>query len=182
MKTSELKNKLEKSIEFLKSELNQVSTGRAKPSLIENVTIAAYGSMMSLKELGSIVLQDPQNLVITPWDKSLIRDIANGIRKSDLNLNPVEDGDRIRVPIPVITEDRRKKLSKTVSIKVEECKQSIRNIRQDIMKFIDKEYTDKAISEDERFSRRGEVEDMVKEFVEKSESIGEIKKKDVLTV
>jgi ribosome recycling factor len=182
MNTSELKTKLSKSIEFLKQELAQVRTGRATPTLIEAIQVDAYDSKMSIKELGTISLLDTQNLLVTPWDKSLIKPIAKAIRESGSGLNPIDEPDRVRVPVPSLNEERRNELTKLVATKVEECKNTLRNVRQDTMKMIDKEFTEKTISEDEKFTQREEVEKIVKSYVEEADSFGEIKKKELLEI
>lgn len=182
MNKSELKSKLDKSIEFLVQELRNIRTGRANPSLVSDVKVDAYGSKMTLKELGSIVLLDPQTIAITPWDKSLIGSISKAIREGDLNLNPVEDSDRVRIPIPPLTEERRKELTKVVSTKVEETKQAMRSIRQEAMKDIDKDFSDKLIGEDEKFSQREDVEKVIKEYVDLADTKGESKKEELLKV
>ena len=165
MNTSEIKLKLNKSLEFLKTELTQIRTGRASPNLIEDIEVVAYGSTMTIKELGSITLLDSQNLVVSPWDKTQIREIAEGIRESGKGLNPVEDSDRIRIPIPSLTEDRRVELARMVSEKVEEVKNSMRHVRQDAMKDVDKSFTAKEIGEDEKFSMRDDIEEVIKDLI-----------------
>jgi ribosome recycling factor len=182
MNTPELKLKLSKSIEFLKSELSQIRTGRASPSLIESVFVDAYDSKMSVKELGTITVMDSQNLVVSPWDKSLLKPVAKAIRESGLGLNPIDEPDRIRIPIPALTEDRRAELARIVSVKIEECKNSLRNVRQDAMKYIEKEFADKNISEDEKFSQKEEVEKTIKTFIEQADELGEAKKKELLVI
>jgi len=182
MTSSELKNRQSKSIDFLKSELSQIRTGRANPSLIEDVEVDAYDSKMALKELGSVTLADAQTIMVTPWDKSLIPEIEKAIRESEAKLNPVEVGGNLKVPVPTLTEDRRKELVRLVSQKAEDCKQSIRNIRQDAMKDIDKEFDDKVISEDEKFTQKEKAEDVTKDFVEQADSIGEAKSRELMTV
>ena len=182
MTNIELKSKLEKSIEFLKSDLMQVRTGRATPSLVEDVAVDAYGSKMTIKELGSITLLDNQNLIISPWDRGLIQPIGKAIRESELKLNPIEDSDKIRVPVPSLTEERRKEFTKLVSSKVEEAKNSMRNVRQDAMKDVDKEFADKLIGEDDKFRQKEEIEKIVKEFSETVEELGESKKEELLTI
>jgi len=182
MTTSELKNRITKSVDFLRSELSQIRTGRANPSLLEDITITAYESKMTLKELGSITLSDAHTIMITLWDKSLLPIVTKEIREGELKLNPVEAGGNLKVPILPLTEDRRKELARIVNQKVEECKQSVRNIRKDAMKDIDKEYDDKNISEDEKFTQKDEVEEIVKEFVEKSEEMGKTKSNELMTV
>jgi ribosome recycling factor len=182
MNILELKLKLSKSIEFLRSELSQIRTGRASPSLIESVFVDAYDSKMSIKELGTITVMDSQNLVVSPWDKSLLKPIAKAVRESSLGLNPIDEPDRVRIPIPALTEERRAELARIVSGKVEECKNSLRNIRQDAMKYIDKEFADKNISEDEKFFQKEEVEKTTKTFIEQADEHGESKKKELLAI
>ncbi|RJR28047.1 ribosome recycling factor [candidate division WWE3 bacterium] len=182
MTNTEFKSRLSKSIDFLKTELNQIRTGRATPALIEDIKVDAYGTTMSLKELSSISLIDTQNLSVAPWDKGLIKSIAKAIRESELKLNPVDESDKIRVPIPALTEERRKEFTKIVSVKLEECKNSMRNVRQEAMKDIDKDFTEKTIGEDEKFRLKEEVEKMMKEFLVEAEELGENKKEELLRI
>ena len=182
MNTADLRAKLSKSLDFLKSELNQLRTGRPSPSLIENIQVEAYDTKMTVKELGSISVLDSQNLSISVWDKSLLKVIAGAIRESELKLNPVVDGDIVRVPLPALTEERRKDLVKLVSSKVEETKNAIRSIRQDFMKEIDRAFTDKEMGEDEKFTGKEEVEKVVKEFVDESDELGDNKKEEIMKV
>ncbi len=180
MTSSDLKTKLNKSLEFLKSELSQIRTGRASPSFVESLTVDAYGSRMTLKELGSITSLDSQTLVVSPWDKGLVREIAKAITESDLKINAVVDGNNVRVPFPSLTEERRKEFTKIASSKVEESKNSMRAIRQDAMKEIDKSFADKTIGEDEKFTQREEVDKIVKEYSEKADELGESKKSELM--
>ena len=182
MNNSELRSKLSKVGEFLRGELSQIRTGRASPALIENIQVDAYGTKMMLIEVGSITVLDPQNLVITPWDKGLIKSITKSIRESQASLNPVEESDRIRIPVPSLTEERRRELAKIVGVKAEECKNSIRNIRQDAMKDIEKMFNYKSIGEDEKFRLKEETEKIVKEFTDGVEEISETKRSEILTV
>lgn len=182
MNQSELKSKLEKSLEFFRNELNQVRTGRATPALIENIEVDAYGSNMKLIELGSITAMDSQNLVVIPWDKNLLSGVAKAIRESELHLNPVVDNDRVRVPIPALTEERRKEFVKLASSKCEETKNAMRSIRQDAMRDIDKAFNEKSLGEDEKFTQKEAVEKTVKEYVTKADELTEAKKEDLLKV
>jgi len=179
---AELKTKLNASLEHLRVELSKIRTGRASPSLIEDILVDSYGSKMRIKELGSIIVSDAQTIVISPWDKGLLKSIEKAIRESGQSLNPATDGDVVRLPIPALTEDRRKEFVKTASSKVEEGKNSIRNARQDAMKDIDKSFSDKTISEDEKFTQKAEVEDVVKEFIKKAEELGENKKNEIMKI
>ena len=179
MTEPDLKTKLTKSIDHLKQELSQVRTGRANPSLLENIVVEAYGSKMTIKELGIVNVQDAQMLTVTPWDKSLGSAIVKAINESDLKLNAAVDGTLVRVPIPTLTAERRGDLVKLVGVKVEECKTSMRNIRQDAMKDIDKEFSDKLIGEDDKFAKREKVETTIKDFVKQADIVGESKKSDL---
>jgi len=182
MNSSELKTKLNKTLEFLKSELSQIRTGRASPAFVETLTVDAYGSKMSIKELGSITALDSQTLLISPWDKNLVKEISKSITESDLKINAVVDGNSVRVPFPALTEERRKEFTKLASSKVEDCKTSIRSVRQDAMKDIDKAFSEKLIGEDEKFTQRDEVDKIVKEYSEKADELGEAKKQDLLKI
>lgn len=182
MSQTEIKVKLEKSLEFFRLELSQIRTGRANPSLIENIDVDAYGTKMKLKELGSISLLDNQNLVVMAWDKGLLGAIAGAITESELKLNPIPEQDRVRVPIPALTEERRKEFTKIVSTKAEETKNAMRSIRQDAMKDVDKEFTDKKIGEDDKFRLKEEIEKIVKDYVSKVDEFAETKKSDLMTI
>ena len=137
---------------------------------------------MTVKELGTIAVPEPQMITVSPWDKALIPVIAKAIRESELKLNPTEEGGLVRIPIPALTEDRRKEFAKLVAAKVEESRQSIRNIRQDAMKLVEKEFTDKLIGEDEKFTRKDEIEETVRSVVSDIEALGEEKKSDILKI
>ena len=182
MQKSELKNKLETAVDHLRQELSNIRTGRATPVLIEDIEVSAYGSKMTVKEVASITVQDAQMLLVAPWDKSVVKSIDKAIRESDLHLNPAVDGDVVRVPIPALTEERRKEFAKLASVKAEECKQAIRNIRQDAMKSIDKQFNEKVISEDEKFTMKEDFESVVKDYTAKANTLVEDKQKDILTV
>jgi len=183
MNTSDLKSKLSKSIDFLKSELNQIRTGRVSPQLIADIQVEAYsGTLMTLKEVGSITVMDPHNLAVIPWDKTVMDAVINGIRNSNLGLGAVKEADRVRVSVPALTEERRVQFTKDASEKVEESKNSIRSIRQDFMKEIDKNFSEKLISEDEKFKQKEDVEKIVKDFVEQADTLGEEKKKEIMTI
>jgi len=182
MNKNELKDRLKKSIDFLKSEISNIRTGRAHPSIIEGIKIDAYGAKMSIKEVGSIVLLDSQTIMVSPWDKTLIPIILKAIKESDLKLNPSQDLEVIRVPIPPLTEERRLELTKLVSAKAEDTRQSLRNIRQDFMKLIDKDFSEKLIGEDEKFTKKDEVEKIVKEFLSETESITQAKNKELMNI
>jgi len=133
-------------------------------------------------ELGSITVLDSQNLAVVPWDKGLIKSITKAIRENQASLTPIEESDRIRVPVPSLTEERRKELAKMVGVKAEESKNAIRNIRQEAMKDIEKMFSDKSIGEDEKFRLKEETEKIVREFIDGVEEISETKRSEILSV
>lgn len=182
MLITDLEQKLTLSLEFFASELTKIRTGRASSILVENIEVPAYGSKMKIKELGSIAVPEPGLILISPWDKSLLKEIDKALRESSLGVNPVTGSDSVKVIIPSLTEERRKELVKAIGVKLEECKTSIRNIRQDAMKEVDKAFSDKAIGEDEKFSSKEHIEEIIKKYSERAEEASDAKKEDVLKV
>jgi len=180
MNKFELKKSLNEAIEFFKSELSKIRTGRATPSLIEDIQIEVYGSKMRIKEVGSITVPESQLIVVSPWDRTQIPAISKAINSSELNLNSSYDNEKVRVPIPPLSEERRNELAKIVSSKLEAAKTTIRNIRNDVMKDIDRDFTDKKISEDERFAQKEEADKIIKEYSEQAEDISSDKKKSLM--
>jgi len=182
MTIPELRSKLTASFEHLKGELSQIRSGRATTSLVEEVRVMAYGSEMKIRELGTISTPDAQMILISPWDKSLIKEIEHAIREQNPGLNPVPDSQVVKVPVPPLTEERRKEFVKLVNDKAEAAKHSMRNIRQDAMKDIDKRFANKEIGEDGKFSFRDKVEEVVKQTNAQIDNLGEAKKKDLMAV
>jgi ribosome recycling factor len=182
MTKSELLKKLEGAIDFFKTDISQVRTGRANPVVIEELTVEVYGSKMKVKELGTISVPEPQLIVVSPWDKSVLQIIDKAIRESDLKLNPVTADGVIRIPIPPLSQERREEFAKMVSTKTELARQTIRNIRQEAIKDIEKSFADKAIGEDEKFTQKEEVEKLVKEKTAEVGEFGDAKRDDILAI
>jgi ribosome recycling factor len=178
----DLNHKLTQALEFFVAELAKIRTGRASTALVEDLELDAYGGRMKLKEVGSLATPEPQTIMITPWDKSLMHDVDKALRESSLGVTPVVSGDNIKVPFPALTEDRRKDLVKVVGTKLEDCKNVMRGHRQDAMKQVDKTFTDKAIGEDDKFNQKEEVEAIVKDYVGRAEAASEAKKVEILTI
>lgn len=172
----------DKAIEHLRGEISSLRTGRANPAIIEDVIVEAYGTKQPIKSVASITVEDAKTLVVEPWDKSVIQDIETGIRHSDLGINPVNDGKKIRLPLPELTQDRRQELIKVLHKKLEEARIAIRKIREDYRGQIDKAEKGKDISEDEKYSLQDDLEKVVKSFNEQVKTIGEDKEKEILTV
>ena len=178
----ELNQKLILSLEFFVGELTKIRTGRASAALVENIEIDAYGSRMKIKEVGSISVPEPQTILIAPWDKSLLKEIEKALRESSLGVNPIVGGDSVKMPIPALTEDRRKDMVKVIGAKLEDCKNSMRSIRQDAMKQVDKAFGDKEIGEDDKFNQKEEVEEIVKDYVKRAEVLSDKKKEEILQI
>ncbi len=169
-------------IEFLKTDIAGLRTGRASAAMLETITVEAYGSRQPVKAVASIVISDPKTIVLEPWDKSLMGAVEKGVRDSGLGINPVNDGRVIRLPLPDLTSERRQELVKILHQKLEHARISVRKVREDVREKIQNEEKDKRISEDEKFRMQEELEKMVKEFNEEIKKIGEAKEKEITTV
>lgn len=179
---SNLKSRLEQSIEVVKKDLSSVRTGRAKPSIVEEVKVEAYGTYMSLRELATISAPDPSLITIAPWDRSLVGAVAAGVNKAGLNLNAVVDGDLIKIAIPPLTQERREELVKLVHQKIESGKVMIRQIRTEIKEEIEAQKGESGISED---SIKGWLESMQKSVdgaIVRVEEVGKDKEKELMTL
>jgi ribosome recycling factor len=149
------KDKMQKSIEALKSELSKLRTGRAHPSLLEHVHVDYYGSSVPLSQVGNISVESARMLTLTIWEKAMVQPVEKAILTSDLGLNPSTAGMVIRIPLPPLTEDRRKELVKAVNASGEMTKVAVRNARKDAKKEFSRLLKDKEISEDDE--RRAEI-------------------------
>jgi ribosome recycling factor len=174
--------RMAKAMDALKRDLGTIRTGRASPSLVERLSVDYYGTQTPLNQMAGISVPEPRLLVIQPWDRGSIGVIERAIQKSELGLNPTNDGQVIRIGIPALTEERRKQLVKLVHNHVEEGKVAVRNIRRDAVHQIRELMTEKLISEDDE--RRGEhqADDLTKRFVEEADKIGKAKEQEVLEV
>lgn len=176
------KIELDNSIEHLLSEMGKIRTGRANPALVESLMVDYYGSKTPLKQVASINTPEARLLVIQPWDKGALTAIESAIRESDLNLNPNNDGQVIRINIPPLTEERRKELVKLLNQKAEDAKISIRNIREEAWKEIQNMKKEGNISEDDKFSGKDQLQKVVDEYNKKIDEIREKKEKEIMTI
>lgn len=172
----------EEIIKLVEDDLKGVKTGRAKPSLVEDVKIEAYGTVMTLKELASISVPDPHQIVVSPWDKSILEAIEKGIASAGLNLNPVVEGDLIRIAIPSLTEETRRDLVKLVNQKLESGRKLLRQVRLEIKEAIDKLKGKPGVSEDDIHQNLEELQKLVDEFNDKIEELGKAKEKELMTI
>ncbi len=180
--SSDMENRMQKSIAALKSELATIRTGRANAALLDHVTVPYYGSEVPVSQIGSISVPEPRMLMISPWEKTILGDLEKAILKSDLGLNPASDGEVIRIVLPELTEDRRKDLVKQVKAVGERAKVSIRNIRRDANDAVKKQVKDEGLSEDESKRLQDRIQKITDRFVSEIDQIVEHKEKDILTV
>ena len=172
--------RMDKALQHLKSNLAGIRTGRAAPGLLDSVRVTAYGSQTPLKQLASVGAPEPQQLVIRPFDTSIIKDIEKAIVASDLGLNPQSDGRIIRINIPPLSTDTRKKLVARIKELAEEAKISIRNVRRDANKAIETAEKDKLISEDDRDSSKEEVQELTKKYEDEVSEVAKARESDVM--
>lgn len=176
------KVEMENSIEHFKEELGQLRTGRASTALVENILVDYYGAKSPIKQVASITIPEPRSIVISPWDKGSLVGIESAIWESQLNLNPNNDGNVIRVNIPQLTEDRRKELAKVLNQKAEEARISIRKHREDVWEEIQEMEKSGKIGEDDKFAGKDKLQNVVDEYNKKIENIREGKEREILTV
>lgn len=174
-------DRMEKAVAALKRELSTLRAGRASPAILERVSADYYGTPTPINQLGSINTPDPRTLVIQPWDKTALAAIEKAILKSDLGLNPVNDGSIIRIVIPPLTEERRKELAKETKKVGEEAKVAIRNVRRDANDDIKKLEKDQ-ISEDESRRHQDEIQKLTDRFVAEVDKILAAKEKEIMEV
>lgn len=166
----------------MKIELASVRTGRAHASLVEDLEVEAYGQKMKLRELAGISAPDPHLLLIEPWDKSIIKDIEKSLRLSSLGLNPAVAENTIRLPVPSLTEERRKSLVKVAAQAAEEARQKIRRSREEAISRVKELEKNKKISEDDKFRSLKEIQKQIDEVNLEIEKLGKMKEEEILRI
>lgn len=181
---TEFKNALQKNIVLLKEDLKTIRTGRANPSIIEGLIVEAYGGQSKLKlmELASIINEDPTTLAINPYDPSTVQDIEKAFQKSPLGLNPQTQGTKIIVRLPPLSQEQRQKFVKLIGEKVEEKKNSMRNIRDEVRKKIKMSFEKKEITEDHRFRFEKEIDTETQNATASLQTIKESKERELMEV
>lgn len=186
MGTIEVKNdaekRMQKVIETFKKELLRIRTGRASPAILEGITVDYYGTQVPINQVANISVPDARLIVIQPWDKSMIPAIEKAIQASDLGLNPQSDGNITRLPIPPLSEERRKEIFKNCKKHGEESKVAIRNIRRDANEKLKKELKDKVITEDEEKKGVDEIQKLTDRYVKMVDDILSQKEKEIMQV
>jgi ribosome recycling factor len=171
-----------KAIEHLKGELATLRTGRASSSLVEQIQVDYYGVKTPLIQIAQIAVPEPRMITIQPYDKNALKEIEKAIQTSNLGINPVNDGNLIRLVVPSMTEERRKELVKVVSQMTEKARVSVRNIREEIVKEIQRQEKDGKISEDEKITAKDDLQKVVDKFNEEIKKLAETKEKEVMTI
>ncbi|MFI5369959.1 MAG: ribosome recycling factor [Candidatus Eisenbacteria bacterium] len=179
---ADAEDRMKKSVEFVRQELSGVRTGKATPALLDTVRVEAYGSLVSIKEVGQVTAPEPRMLTVQPWDKSLVKVISRAIQASDLGLNPTDDGILIRIPLPVLTEDRRKDLAKLVAKFAEEGRVHVRQVRHDINKDLQHQRKDGSLSEDDEKRLHGEVQKLTDRYIAQIDDLMKKKQAEVMEV
>ncbi|MES2102827.1 MAG: ribosome recycling factor [Pseudomonadota bacterium] len=174
--------RMQKSIETLKSDLSKVRTGRAHTGILDHVQVDYYGSATHITQVANVTLIDARTIGVQPWEKKMISAIEKAIRDADLGLNPSTQGEMIRVPTPPLTEERRKEMVKLVKTEGEDAKIAIRNIRRDANESLKKLLKDKACSEDDERRAQDDVQKLTDKFVSEVDKLLAEKEKEVLTV
>lgn len=178
----ELRTSSDKAIEALRRDLAKVRTGRAHPSMLDGIRVDYYGTPTPLAQMANVNVPEPRLLTVKPWDKGQVKAIDKAIREGDLGLNPQVDGDLIRIPIPALTEERRKDMVKVIRKNGEECKVAIRKHRRDALEMVDQLDKDGEVSQDDAERTRKKVEDAIAEIVKQVETIVLAKEKDLMEV
>ena len=182
IKLKDFEKKMEETLNSLQKDLSTIRTGRAHSSMLDLVKVEVYGQNMPINQIGTVSVSDPQTITVQIWDANNVKFCEKALRESELNLNPIVDGQILRIPVPKLSEERRKELSKIVSQQSEKIKISIRNIRRNGMDFLKKEEKEKKISEDENKKLSNELQKMTDEFVKKIDLKIKEKENEILKV
>ncbi len=179
---TELKEKFEKSLDAYKTETTQYRTGKASPKLLENIFVDYYGVKTPLNQLASISSPDPRLLLVQPFDRNVLKEIEGAIRNANIGFNPINDGSNIKVPVPSLTEERRKELVKQLSQLTEKYRVSMRNFRRDALAEIKQAQKNKEITEDEEKKFSEKVQKELNDFIKKLEDCAKAKENDVMEI
>lgn len=178
----DIDSRMQKTINALTHELSTIRTGRANPSIVEHIKADYHGVPTPLNQMASISIPESKMIVIQPWDKTMLRNIEKAILKSDIGLNPMNDGNVIRIAIPPITEDRRKELIKLVHKRLEDTKIALRNIRRDGLESLRKAEREKEISQDELTRTSDKLQLLIDAYIEKADKVSNNKETEILEI
>lgn len=176
------RKKFQQTIDHVSKDVSSLRTGKASIQMLDDVLVEAYGSKMKINEVGNVSILDANMLVVTPWDKGLLKDIEKAITVAQLNLNPIVDGEIVRVPVPSLTQERRQEMVKLLSQKTESGKVMLRTVRVDIKKDIESQKGESGISEDDIKNQIEELEKITKEFIAKIDEMAGQKEADLMSI
>jgi ribosome recycling factor len=182
LSVNEARTQMEKAVEAMRREFTSVRTGKATPALLDTVRVDAYGSKMPINQVATVSAPEPRLLLVQPWDKGLLKAIETGITHADLGLNPANDGNIIRVPIPQLTEERRKDMVKLLHKLAEEGRVAIRHARQEANKELKKQQGDHEISEDDAHRQMEQVQKLTDEYIAKIDQLLKGKEQEVMEI
>jgi ribosome recycling factor len=174
--------KMQKSLEALKTDLSKIRTGRAHTGLLDHVMVEYYGSMVAINQVANVNLGDARTINVQPYEKNMVAKVEKAIRDSDLGLNPATSGDVIRVPMPMLTEERRRELAKVVRSEGENAKVAVRNVRRDANDALKKLVKDKEISEDDERRAQDEVQKLTDRYVAEVDKVLQTKEAEIMAV
>ena len=174
--------RMQKSLQAVKDDLSGIRSGKATPALLENLKVEAYGQKSPLNQLATISAPDPKSLLVQPWDKSILGDVVKAIQVADLGFNPQVEGNLIRVPVPPLSEERRKDLVKVARKISEDGKIAVRNIRRDANDNLKKAEKEKEISEDEQHKGSDKVQKLTDKYIDEIDQIASAKEKEILSI
>jgi ribosome recycling factor len=174
--------KMSRSVESFKSELQKIRTGRAHPGLLDQVHVEYYGSMVPISQVANVSLLDARTISVQPWEKGLASKIEKAIRESDLGLNPAAQGDLLRVPMPALTEERRRDLTKVVRHEGEDAKVAVRNLRRDANEQLKKLFKEKLVTEDDERRAQDEVQKLTDRTITEIDRLVQAKEAEILAV
>jgi ribosome recycling factor len=174
--------KMQKTVEALKHDYQKVRTGRAHTGLLDHIQVDYYGSMMPINQVANVTLADARTIAVQPWEKKMVQVVEKAIRDSDLGLNPATSGDLIRVPMPALTEDRRKELIKVVRHEAENARIAVRNIRRDTNEHLKKLLKDHEVSEDDERHAQVDVQKLTDRYITEIDKVLQGKEADLLAV
>lgn len=177
-----VEQKMQKSLEALKTDLSKIRTGRAHPGILDHVKVDYYGNPTPVNQVANVTLTDARTIAVQPYEKNMIGAIEKAIRDSDLGLNPATNGDMIRVPMPMLTEERRRDLTKLVKSEGEDAKIAVRNIRREANEQLKKLLKDKQLGEDEERRAQDDVQKLTDRFVAEIDKILQAKEADLMAV
>lgn len=169
-------------VHSLEADLGTFRTGRASPSLLDRVTVEAYGSEVNLKQVALISVPEPQQLAIKPYDPNILPEIERAILKSDIGITPNNDGKLIRLTMPRLTEERRRELTKQVGRRVEEAKVAVRNIRRDALNDLREFEKEKMIGEDEFYDGQDKLQELTDKYIDEIDEVGKNKETEIMEV